>query len=253
MLNIIIYVYAFIIGTLLGSFTTLAIYRIPKKENIVNERSYCPNCKHKLSFIDMIPILSYLCLRGKCRYCKNKIRIRYLILEVFSGFLYMIFIMSLNLDMINIGYKELMYIIIFTIYMLILIIIIGIDFEKKIITKSVAQFANIISLIYILYLYIVDVNIYRYVIYYVLLLLIYFIKSEQYIKNIIYILLLVLLFTGTIVSIMTIIFVLLFISIKILIQKVKKEKNKNIIPICSYIGITSIIFMFFNNFANNGM
>ena len=108
MLNIIIYVFAFIIGTLLGSFTTLAVYRIPKKENILNKRSYCPNCNHKLGFWDMIPIFSYIFLRGKCRYCNDKVRIRYLILEVFSGIIYMLFVMSLNLNILNIGYKELM-------------------------------------------------------------------------------------------------------------------------------------------------
>ena len=116
MLNIIVYVFSFIIGTLLGSFTTLAVYRIPKKENILNKRSYCPNCNHRLEFWDLIPILSYIFLKGKCRYCKNKVRIRYLILEVFSGVIYTIFIMSLNLDILNITYEELMYILILTIY-----------------------------------------------------------------------------------------------------------------------------------------
>lgn len=253
MLNIIIYVFAFIIGTLLGSFTTLAVYRIPKGENILNKRSYCPNCNHKLGFWDMIPIMSYIFLRGKCRYCKDKVRIRYLILEVFSGIIYTVFIMSLNIDILNTGYKELIYIIIFTIYIVTLIIIIGIDRENNTITKSVQRFGLIISLVYILYLYIVGVNIYRYVIYYILLLLIYFIKSEQYIKSIIYILIFTLLFTGTTVSFATIIFVLLIIAVKLLIQKYKKIESDNKISICSYVGIFSIIFMLLSNFVNNGM
>ena len=253
MLNIIIYVFAFIIGTLLGSFTTLAVYRIPKGENILNKRSYCPNCNHKLGFWDMIPIMSYIFLRGKCRYCKDKVRIRYLILEVFSGIIYTVFIISLNIDILNTGYKELIYIIIFTIYIVTLIIIIGIDRENNTITKSVQRFGLIISLVYILYLYIVGVNIYRYVIYYILLLLIYFIKSEQYIKSIIYILIFTLLFTGTTVSFATIIFVLLIIAVKLLIQKYKKIESDNNLFICSYVGIFSIIFMLLSNFVNNGM
>lgn len=253
MLNIIIYVFAFIIGTLLGSFTTLAVYRIPKGENILNKRSYCPNCNHKLGFWDMIPIMSYIFLRGKCRYCKDKVRIRYLILEVFSGIIYTLFIMSLNIDILNIGYKELIYIIIFTIYIVTLIIIIGIDRENNTITKSVQRFGLIISLVYILYLYIVGVNIYRYVIYYILLLLIYFIKSEQYIKSVIYILIFTLLFTGTTVSFATIIFALLIIAVKLLIQKYRKIESNNKMPICSFIGIFSIIFMLLSNFINNGM
>ena len=253
MLNIIIYVFAFIIGTLLGSFTTLAVYRIPKGENILNKRSYCPNCNHKLGFWDMIPIMSYIFLRGKCRYCKDKVRIRYLILEVFSGIIYTVFIMSLNIDILNTGYKELIYIIIFTIYIVTLIIIIGIDRENNTIIKSLQRFGLIISLVYILYLYVVGINIYRYVIYYILLLLIYFIKSEQYMKSIIYILIFTLLFTGTTVSFATIIFVLLIIAIKLLIQKYNKIEFNNKMPICSYVGIFSIIFMLLSNFVNNGM
>lgn len=253
MLNIIIYIFAFIIGTLLGSFTTLAVYRIPKGENILNKRSYCPNCNHKLGFLDMIPIMSYIFLRGKCRYCREKVRIRYLILEVFSGIIYTVFIMSLNIDILNIGYKELIYIIIFTIYIVTLIIIIGIDRENNTIIKSLQRFGLIISLVYILYLYVVGINIYRYVIYYILLLLIYFIKSEQYMKSIIYILIFTLLFTGTTVSFATIIFVLLIIAIKLLIQKYNKIEFNNKMPICSYVGIFSIIFMLLSNFVNNGM
>ena len=253
MLNTIVYIFAFIIGTLLGSFTTLAIYRIPKKENILNKRSYCPNCNHRLDFWDMIPIISYLFLRGKCRYCKQKVRIRYLILEVFSGIIYTVFIMSLNLDILTITYKELIYILILTIYIVTLIIIIGIDRENNTITKSIQRFGLIISLIYILYLYIVGVNIYRYVIYYILLLLIYFIQNDKYVKSIFYIVLFTLLFTGTIVSFATLILVLLIIAIKLLIQRYKKMKLNKEIPICSYIGICSIGFMILNNFVNNGM
>lgn len=253
MLEIIIYLFAFVIGTLLGSFTTLAVYRIPKSENILYKRSYCPKCNHQLGFWDMIPILSYLFLRGKCRYCKDKVRIRYLVLEVFSGIIYTIFIMSLNLDILNIGYKELIYIIIFTIYLVTLIIIIGIDRESNTIVKSVQRFGLIIALFYILYLYIVNVNIYRYVIYYILLLLIYFMKNEQYIKSVIYMLIFVLLFTGTTVSFITIIFVLLLISIKLLIQKHNKTDLNSKIPICSYVGVFSIIIMLLSNFLNNRM
>ena len=58
--TIIFYVLIFIIGTLFGSFSTLAVYRIPLHEDITHKRSFCPKCDHKLSFWDMIPILSYM-------------------------------------------------------------------------------------------------------------------------------------------------------------------------------------------------
>lgn len=84
-LNIFIIVIIFIIGTLFGSFFTLATYRIPRKEDIVKTRSYCPKCKHKLGFFDLIPILSYVFHLGKCKYCKEKISPRYILIEVFNG------------------------------------------------------------------------------------------------------------------------------------------------------------------------
>ena len=81
-----ILVLIFIMGTLFGSFYTLATYRIPRHQDITHTRSYCPKCDHKLGFIDMFPIFSYIFLGGKCRYCKNKISPRYLILEILSRF-----------------------------------------------------------------------------------------------------------------------------------------------------------------------
>ena len=81
-MNIFLYVIIFIIGTVFGSFYTLAVYRIPKNIDIVKKHSYCPNCNHKLGFFELIPILSYICLGGKCKSCKQKIRIRYLLLEL---------------------------------------------------------------------------------------------------------------------------------------------------------------------------
>ena len=87
-MNVFFYLLLFMIGTLFGSFYTLAVYRIPKRQDIIHTHSYCPNCNHKLGFLDLIPILSYLFLKGKCRYCKQKIRPRYLILEILSGILF---------------------------------------------------------------------------------------------------------------------------------------------------------------------
>ena len=84
-MNTFLYIIIFITGCFFGSFFTLAVYRIPRKEDILIKHSYCPNCNHKLGFFDLFPVLSYIFLGGKCRYCGNKIRPRYLILEILSG------------------------------------------------------------------------------------------------------------------------------------------------------------------------
>lgn len=79
----------FVIGTLFGSFFTLATYRLPRKQDIMVKRSYCPGCKHELGFFDLIPVLSYVFLGGKCRYCKEKISIRYPLFEIFNGIFFL--------------------------------------------------------------------------------------------------------------------------------------------------------------------
>lgn len=84
-ITIYLYINFFIIGTLFGSFFSLANYRLPRKLDIVATRSFCPKCNHKLGFFDLIPVLSYIFHFGKCKYCKEKISIRYLLLEVCSG------------------------------------------------------------------------------------------------------------------------------------------------------------------------
>ena len=95
-MDYILYLLIFCIGALFGSFFTLAVYRIPIGQDITHTRSYCPKCNHKLGFWDMIPIFSYVFLGGKCRYCKEKIRPRYLLLEVLSGLVFVLFALSIK-------------------------------------------------------------------------------------------------------------------------------------------------------------
>lgn len=89
-INLIYSIFVFIIGTLFGSFFTLAIYRIPRHQDIVKTRSYCPTCKHRLGFFDCFPILSYISTVGRCRYCKKPISIRYPLIEFGSGIVFLL-------------------------------------------------------------------------------------------------------------------------------------------------------------------
>ena len=155
-MDIFLYIIIFIIGTLFGSFFTLAVYRIPLKQDITHKRSYCPNCNHKLGFLDMIPILSYICLKGKCRYCGQKIRPRYLILEILSGIVFVLFAMSIKLSVYTTDVSTLVYFVFGVIYITTLFIIAGIDKESHKIEKSVLLFGYIMQTIYIIYLYIVE-------------------------------------------------------------------------------------------------
>ena len=91
----------FILGLFMGSFYTVIGLRCPKHENFISNRSYCDNCKHTLSFLDMIPVVSFILLGGKCRYCKKDIDPLSTYMELFTGILfalsYLIFGMSYEL------------------------------------------------------------------------------------------------------------------------------------------------------------
>jgi len=73
-----------IFSTILASFYNVCIHRILTNESIIYPSSYCPNCRHPLKILDLIPILSYISLLGRCRYCKSKISPRYLIIELIT-------------------------------------------------------------------------------------------------------------------------------------------------------------------------
>jgi len=79
----------FIVGIIIGSFLNVCIYRIPKKESIVFGPSHCMKCGNKIKWYDLIPVLSYLILMGKCRYCKEKISLQYPCIEFVNGVAYL--------------------------------------------------------------------------------------------------------------------------------------------------------------------
>lgn len=88
--QIIFYIIIFLYGIVIGSFLNVCIYRLPQKENIAKVRSHCMNCGYQLRWYDLVPVFSYLFLRGRCRNCKEKISIQYPIIEALNGVLYCI-------------------------------------------------------------------------------------------------------------------------------------------------------------------
>jgi prepilin signal peptidase PulO-like enzyme (type II secretory pathway) len=80
--------FSFLLGLIVGSFLNCVIYRLETGESFLKGRSYCPHCKHVLSWKDLIPIFSFLILKGKCRYCGKKISFQYPLVELFTGILF---------------------------------------------------------------------------------------------------------------------------------------------------------------------
>ena len=266
-MDLILYILIFCIGTLFGSFFTLAVYRIPLRQDITHTRSYCPNCNHRLEFLDMIPILSYVFLGGKCRYCKQKIRPRYLLLEVLSGIVFTLFAISIKLSLFTINQSILIYFIVGLLYIAILFLIAGIDKEKIRIEKPVLLFGFICVSLYMIYLYIVENNasMYRYVIYLILACLLTLFSivylrrkgKDSYTIDVLLLSMLMVLYTYETVYIFTVITTLIAVAIQILLYKLKIKKKKTVksesikeakIPIGFYMCTANIIFLIATNF-----
>ncbi len=246
--QIIFYIAFYIIGVVLGSFFTLATYRIPLKQDILYTRSYCPKCNNKLKAWDLIPILSYIFLKGKCRYCHEKISPRYIIIEFFSGLFYLLFVLSLKIDIFNIDVLKIVELLYGTLIISSFFIIGGIAKETGKLFKGTIIFGLIISSIYMIYLYILGNNIYRYIIYLVaiimLLILQKLIKTDKYKKvcDIMIMLIFSVIVTNEIIFIASTVFAL---SIYLILYLITKRKNTNYIFHFSFL---NILFLIIYNF-----
>ena len=84
-MNFLYQIYAFIFGSLIGSFLNVVIYRLPLEKKLTTDRSVCPKCNAQLKWYHNIPIVSFLLLRGKCGFCKTPISWRYPLIEILVG------------------------------------------------------------------------------------------------------------------------------------------------------------------------
>lgn len=83
--SIIIFAFVMIFGAIIGSFLNVVIYRLPQGKSIARPRSHCPGCGHVLQPLELIPVLSYVGLKGRCGVCKSPISWRYPAIELFTG------------------------------------------------------------------------------------------------------------------------------------------------------------------------
>jgi leader peptidase (prepilin peptidase)/N-methyltransferase len=119
----------FILGLIVGSFSNVCIYRIPRNESIIYPASHCPKCHSNILLKDNIPLLSYILLKGRCRNCKSKISIQYPIVELLTGLIYLIIYLIYGLSI-----QSLIYIILSSA----LIIIAFIDLNEQIVPDVIS-------------------------------------------------------------------------------------------------------------------
>ncbi|MGI6329922.1 MAG: prepilin peptidase [Bacilli bacterium] len=124
----------FILGSIMGSFYNVVGDRLPLEKSIIKPPSHCPNCQKKLTFIELIPIISYLLQLGKCRKCKTKLSISYLLSEVGTGLIFVLCYLTFNLS------NELLIALVFS---SVLIIVIISDLKYLIIPDELLLFGGI--------------------------------------------------------------------------------------------------------------
>lgn len=139
-------------GMCIGSFLNVCIVRLPQEESIAYPASHCTKCKHKLKFTDLIPVLSFICLRGRCRYCGEKISKRYALVEFLTGVLAVVTFLKYGM---NVEF--------FAVFSLIAILIVVsfIDFEYQIIPDELVVAGLVVGVILIIYNCVFSVSLYR--------------------------------------------------------------------------------------------
>jgi leader peptidase (prepilin peptidase)/N-methyltransferase len=134
----VIYVCVFILGTLIGSFLNVCIYRIPRKMSLLYPSSRCTSCGNPIKFYDNIPIVSYLILQGKCRHCRAHYSARYLFIEAFNGVLYVLVVMRYGVE-----WSALFY----CVFVSVMIVIFFIDLDLQIIPDIITLPGILLGLI----------------------------------------------------------------------------------------------------------
>jgi leader peptidase (prepilin peptidase)/N-methyltransferase len=123
-MNVVVQIFFFLLGSVVGSFLNVCIYRLPREKSIVHPPSACPGCGKPIKFYDNIPLISYILLKGRCRECGTKISIRYPIVEFLTGLLFLLLYRQFELTFESL---------VFILFVSLLIAISFIDLEFRII------------------------------------------------------------------------------------------------------------------------
>jgi prepilin signal peptidase PulO-like enzyme (type II secretory pathway) len=139
-----LYIFIFLFGLIIGSFANVLIYRLPRGRAFVKGRSQCPGCGVSIAWYDLIPIISFLFLKTRCRKCGFKISWIYPAIEAYSG---IVFVASFVLLVLSGGGGLLDWV--FSVLLLeAFLVLIFIDFKHLILPDSVILFTLIAAFIY---------------------------------------------------------------------------------------------------------
>jgi len=126
-------------GLAIGSFLNVCIYRIPRNRSLIFPGSACPACGHPIRWYENIPVFSWLFLRGRCSACRSPISVKYPLVELLTGMLFLVAYLRWNLSL------DLLFVLI---YLALLIVISGIDITHQIVPYSLTVPGIICGLLY---------------------------------------------------------------------------------------------------------
>lgn len=134
-------IFVVLFGLCIGSFLNVCIYRIAREESISFPPSHCTSCGYELKAKDLVPVLSYTFLGGRCRSCKEKISIKYPMVEILNALIYVVIYLNygLSIELIK-----------FAIFSSLMIVIGFIDFETKYVYRSTVIFGVVCGIFFMI-------------------------------------------------------------------------------------------------------
>ncbi len=142
---IVIYAFIFIFGVCVGSFLNVCIYRLPKNEGLIKKNSHCMTCGEEIKRRDLIPIISWCILKGKCRACGAKISPRYTVVEALNGVLWLVTALYFDIVLYPV------YIVLSCLMISALVVVFFMDWDTQLINTWVVVFIAVVAILRIIF------------------------------------------------------------------------------------------------------
>ncbi len=139
---VILYLFIFLFGITIGSFLNVCIFRLPKEESLIKGSSHCMKCGVKIKRYDLIPVLSYFILKGKCRNCGEQISFRYPAIELLNGLLWMLVFFFFDFTLTSI---------VISLMFSALVVVFFMDWDTQLISTPVVIFIGLLSVPYYIF------------------------------------------------------------------------------------------------------
>lgn len=158
-MNLVILFVAFVIGTAIGSFLNLVIFRLKSGETMWFSRSHCPKCRHDLGAIDLFPVISFFVQNGKCRYCHRSISWQYPIIELACGLLYVVFTIKALSGIYPIMDREIVFNLAFQLIMVsVLTVVFVYDLKHYLILNVVTYPFILVALVFDIFIFHIEIK-----------------------------------------------------------------------------------------------